>query len=240
MDVTAYEDFIRQIGGADFETVYVIDGDELPSHLQVPDCRAYTGPLVDLAAKEFLADRWAGRGFGVVVYPARIAEDASPYVRLDYQTQAILLHEMAHRCQALYRLRGLSGLCELPTEQQTIDAAEVAFQLSAPISDPIEPWTGHEPLDFGRAAIHLVYRASVAFLEDRIAMPISLTDTLAFGPHYGTGDQYFLELGDEPALRKNEKISEILATDAPIEFTRLFQNDRARWHENNKREQHAR
>jgi hypothetical protein len=216
--------------------VYIIFRSELPRELAGEigtDLRiaGLTCPALDVLLRDYLAERWAGRGAAMIINDADLIEEERERRRRFNWTEAefheavrsavaaVVVHETAHILDDGLPTR------ELSPESLDTGAAMLREELSGTVdyADHDLPFRGHE-WAFIRTLLHLEHRAQAA--------GFALNGWHLFtGSSYGTRSliAYGTALGDEPQEMAAKTFAEIGATLPPAEFYKCWIDDVTRY-----------
>lgn len=203
---------------------YLVDAAELPDEFRYEGAAAYYASCLDLKLRPHLGDKWQGRGFGCVVCDADVER---------HRLLGTLLHEFAHHLCITATLGCLGEVFYLTSEPKEMNPSQKTatdvilddFWQTRNIERP-DPWHAHA-LDFIWACCHISHRAwELAHLTN--------ADYLIHfaGPDYGLSDklEYLRAAGHTPRQMVDQPLLEVVLTDPPKEFMRLFDSDCERWH----------
>lgn len=203
--------------------LYIVRQSEISSEFGTAEgCDGFTTPSLDLHVREALGPRWRGRGPCMVVNDTTLQRDVHPD-DLEYVTLGIVLHELGH---ILVRPQLYAGRAQCSPERLKFESLVIADAVTRQTSSvEVKAYFGHEA-GFIRAVLHLRHRAEHAGV--RLAPA-----TLCAGRRYGLShaQRYADALGDEPLRLTDRTIRDILNMNPPPDFTRLWREDVAAYHQ---------
>ncbi len=214
------ERFIRAIDPRSFplRPIYIAWMDELGERFTETSCGGYTNSILDLALRPWLEKRqkWQGRGLAMV-----LKRNESTGVNV-----AGAVHEYIHRVDCAYSAGhwDYDPAALKPGELPSPDILESNWRPSFTNTGRF-PWYQHEPIQFGRLAVHAVTRAhSLGFPK---------LDYIWWASYYGLSGlpEYIHAVYPEAdAWREAERpLIELAATPPPAGLVELIDADKRRW-----------
>lgn len=234
------EALCRRVAAADLagRPVYVVAKSEIFAGYEGSSCYGCTGPLLDLAVRPALGDRWEGRGGAMIIEDESIARDAAgfaaraaPHLRRRRMRAAfrevfaaVSLHELAHLLDGKLYADWPEARAPLAAVSRVYAETFVPTKRKAN-SGPAAtvPFHQHE-WGFIRTVLHLVHRAG------RCGARVHSADAFDGGCYGLSGVwSYSAALGDEPERMEGQTIAEIRQTRPPERFVNLWRSDYLRW-----------
>jgi hypothetical protein len=233
---TRLEGICRTVAPADLPAgrpFYIVWQSEIPTLAQADG--TFFGLHVrsmDLIARQYIADRWQGRGAAILLGDATIAKWIQEVCRplneqaaqnwFEAHAFATTLHELAHAAEYGF------------TRGDAVPAAVLAMVNEAvhqcvAQTDPDEAEIEYDTLlhrpEWIRVSLHLFHRASVAGLWPAMLLPAP--HSIADGWSYGLSDtgRYESALADEPQRRIGESLTDIIRSEPPAAFAALWDHD---------------
>lgn len=216
-------DLLRQIDSeAATVPLYLFDMAEVGT----PECNAIGcwSSLFDLQLRDQLRakKRWAGRGFCTLIDARRSRERYPAAINWRRQIRATVVHEFAHFLAASplgSEQRVDEILAEVPNAAKLLELP-ITVGDDAPNS---EPFKGHCGIQFGRAAIHLTYRANLILGRGYF----HLSDIWGSETHYSLDRpmKYAQLLGDEVRERIDEPVRAIINSPCPPAYEAFCRAD---------------
>ena len=222
------EALCRQIAPLDLgdTPLYIVPQSHLPDHLGGKAvCDGFTSPSLDLYTKNVIGPAWRGRGPCMVINDTDFDERMDP-ADIESAISGIALHELSHildRPVVRHKPSPAADPVRLRFEALCMGDAVTREPAPAEIATPFQGH-GHR---FIRAALHLRHRA------EQVGVLVPMFYFCA-GSQYGLShpNRYRDALGDEPAQMADTSIRDILDTEYPKAFWRLWTADVAHWHSN--------
>ena len=204
--------------------LYIVPQSRLPNHLGGKAvCDGFYSPRLDMYLESVIGPAWRGRGPCMVINDTDFDERMDP-ADIESAISGIALHELSHTLD-----RPVLSCKPSPAADPVRIQFEALCMGDAVAHDPAPaenaaPFQGHGHR-FIRAALHLRHRAEV------VGVPIPLYCYCA-GNQYGLSHPncYRDALGDEPVRLADTSIRNILDTEYPKAFWRLWTTDVAHWH----------
>lgn len=223
--ITFAESLCRTIAPRDLADVplYIVRQSEISSEFgNAEGCDGFTTPSLDLNVRDFLGNRWCGRGPCMVINDIALLGDCHPD-DLDHVTLGVVLHELAHILDrdTLYAERTHVDPLRLKFESLVI--ADASKRPKPKVEVPT--YFGHGE-SFIRIALHVRHRA----FHNHVDVAPS---QLCAGRRYGLShaQRYVEALGDEPERFADRTFREIRSVKPPPEFLSVWADDVAAYHE---------
>lgn len=216
--------------------LYLLDMDDVevtgPSALSASGC---TSNLLDIHLRDKLkaAGTWMGRGF-VGLVRARSIEDDFRRLGIGHDARrkilAVTLHEYAHHLDCCDGRFAPALASEQRADELIAEDSSLADYLQGPpeigIDDDAliaEPWRYHDGERFGRACLHLWWRANF----HRPDLRLHPNDVWCSYQGYRLSGPaiYAQVLGDEPQARSGEPLRAIMNLPAPEDYVRFCNQD---------------
>ena len=192
-----------------------------------------TSALLDIAMRPTIGSRWRGRGPCFMVNAQALYEIARrqcevsglpPLPRFKMLCLAVGLHEIAHVLADGHNFREASPAASERIVETLVPIFKNFIRRESPIFGTDEVERRDHDERWIRCALHLHHRACATNYWPLLAMQLDVVADLEL---YGLSPVWKFEraIGDEPARLIGLSIAEILASEPPGEFSKLYTAD---------------
>jgi hypothetical protein len=189
--------------------IYLFDSVEVQDHVDIGDCLGIS-PTTAAANCEATIRKmglWAGWSpLTIIVNRAVLTGDNG---------SDVIMHEYVHLA---WRQKILNDLAKVHGDEplEKIVSEPTNKTIVAPNRLPTKKWEGHEPLPFGRIALHVFSRARKLGFWTR-------PDNIWLGYNYGlqSAELFLHELGDEPIRLSHLSLCDIAGMESPGGYKRF-------------------
>jgi len=234
---TDCESLCRQCALIDFDgkPLYVVLGSEIIGDKNVERIGGCTTSLLDILARPSIESRgqWCGRGPALMINEKMMWQIAVEqcgttslpvFPKFKSLCLSVALHEAAHLAVDGTARQDISPEAAEYVSTKTLRAFRVALTETTATREERRSDREHHDAKWIRAILHLHHRACATNYWPLLAMQLDVVADLEL---YGLSPVWKFEraIGDEPARLIGLSIAEILASEPPGEFSKLYTAD---------------